>query len=186
MIKSIREQWALFVIALGAIYGVWAFYTQPALLERRAAESELIAATGMRIEFASQPDADDPAQNGPTLRSMLEICFGDGDLLGEQNLLNTIAAESDVQIVRIDPSGQSESTGFGPILLEGNSLKLEASGAYSDIARFLSVLSSTQASVIEALSLDVSGQGGSVDVTLQLSTVSVVRRSGAVADGEIE
>ncbi len=186
MISTIREQWALLVIALGAIFGAWTLYTQPALQGLREAEFELMLATDERDELAEQPEVRVPIKKGPTVESVLALRFGSEDLLGEQSLLNTIAGECGVSIGRIDPSGQTETTRFGPLLLQGSSLKIEASGRYGDIAKFLSVLSDSQGCVIEDLSLSTQGQGGVLEFSVQLNTASFARRGGAIAEGEVE
>lgn len=183
MIEAFREQWAMLVIALGALFGAWTLFTHPAMQDHDAAEARLASAISARDGGVSGPVHAEPIDNAARIEWLLGLRFGKPTLIGEQDRLHEIAGETGVRIARIDPGTRSEDLGFGRFMLRGSTLQVEASGGYDAISRFLSQLGNSQACVVEDFSIRNSGQGEDMSVSLRLRTARVVPRNGAVAEG---
>ena len=186
MIGYLRERWAAVIIAMGALYAVFAFWTSPKLEAFDAVRHEQATATRDLAALASPEGGVTRREVALNVARLVEQGFAQEGLLGEQDSIHDLAEEAGVRVDNLDPEDSVDDETFGSLELRSRRVRVSATGSYDAIASFLSLIDRAPMAVVERFSLGEGETRGMMTLSVTIQTGSVDETRSRIADGGTE
>lgn len=186
MSEETRQRVAVIAIAVGAVYGAWAWFTVPKIDAWRRDSVRLTEARQQLESVMKHGESAPASRDGADATRLLALRFERETLNGLQERVHEIARTAGASVLRIEGARGSNQFDLGVLAVMSESITAELEGDFGSLTEALSLIAEAPMATVESASLRGSRDGEALRMTLTLIAARGEVRVGAIAEGTVE